>query len=145
VQNIDGLKKDLEMKKISYALIAASVLLSTSANAEKLGFGVDQGFGVVAQFDNINAFVGNDGASADFIFNRGSFSSDVPFDWYVGAGAFVGWDDGIGVRMPFGIRMNFTPKWDTFFQIHPLLDFDDGKNSDTKFSVDASIGVRYEF
>lgn len=60
------------MKKIIFALIAVSALLSTSANAVKLGFGFDQDFGVVAQFDDINAFVGNDGATADFILKRGS-------------------------------------------------------------------------
>ena len=133
------------MKKIIYALIAVSALLSTSANAEKVGIGIDQGFGVVAQFGNFNAFVGNDGASADLIFKRGSFDSDVPFNWYLGAGAFVGWDDGIGVRVPFGVTMNFSPKWDAFFQIHPQVDFDKGKNSDVKFGVGASIGVRYDF
>jgi hypothetical protein len=133
------------MKKIIYALIAVSAFLSTSANAAKVGFGFDQGFGVVGQFENINAFVGNDGASADFIFKRGSFDSDVPFDWYLGAGAFVGWDDGLGVRVPFGVTMEFAPQWDAFFQIHPEVDFDNGKNGDVKFGVNASIGVRYDF
>jgi hypothetical protein len=133
------------VKKIIYALIAVSALLSASANATKVGFGFDQGFGVLGQFNNINAFVGNDGASADYLFKRGSFGSDVPFNWYIGAGAFVGWDDGLGVRVPFGVNLNFATKWDAFVQIHPELDFDHGKAGDVKFGVDASIGIRYAF
>ncbi len=134
------------MKKILLTLIAVSALLSTSANAAvKIGVGVDQGFGVTAQFDNINAFIGNDGVAGDYIFKRGSFGEDIPFNWYVGGGAFIGWDNGIGVRVPLGLNMAFNAKWDAYLQVHPELDFDHGAASDTKFSVDMAIGVRYRF
>lgn len=133
------------MKKIFLILIAASAFVSTSANATKAGFGIDQGFGVTAQFEKINAFIGNDGVSGDYIFKRGSFDGDVPFNWYVGGGAFIGWDNGIGARLPLGINMNFSPKWDAYFQVHPELDFDHGSDGDIKFGIDAAIGVRYSF
>ncbi|GAL34783.1 hypothetical protein JCM19240_4333 [Vibrio maritimus] len=49
----------------------------------KLGMGLDQGLSIVGQINNtINFAVGNDGIAADYIFNRGSFGGDVPFNWY---------------------------------------------------------------
>jgi len=134
------------MKKTLLTLIAVSALISThSTAAVKVGVGFDQGFGVTGQFDNINAFVGDDGIAADYIFKRGSFSENFPLNWYIGGGAFLGWDNGAGVRLPLGLNMAFNAKWDAYFQVHPELDFDHGKNSDTNFSAAAAIGVRYRF
>lgn len=134
------------MKKYLLTIIGTSLLItSTASSAVKVGLGFDQGFGVTAQFENINAFVGNDGIAGDYIFKRGSFGADVPFNWYVGGGAFLGWDHGAGIRLPLGLNMNFNPKWDAYFQVHPELDFDHGNTSDVKFSADLSIGFRYRF
>ncbi|RHW75870.1 hypothetical protein [Colwellia sp. RSH04] len=134
------------MKKKLLALVTTSLLISSAANASvKVGLGFDQGFGVTAQFNNINAFVGNDGIAGDYIFKRGSFNEDTPFNWYVAGGAFLGWDHGVGVRLPLGLNMAFDSKWDGYLQFQPELDFDHGKNSDTNFSADFSIGVRYRF
>lgn len=134
------------MKKHLLVIMASSLFISSAASAAvKVGLGFDQGFGVTAQFDNINAFVGNDGIAGDYIFNRGSFNKETPFNWYVGAGAFLGWDHGAGVRLPLGINMHFDAKWDGYFQVHPELDFDHGSRSDVKLSADLAIGVRYRF
>ena len=133
------------MKKYSLVIMVTSMLISTAASAVKVGVGFDQGFGVTAQFENINAFVGNDGIAADYIFKRGSFNEDTPFNWYVAGGAFLGWDHGAGLRLPLGINMPFSAKWDGYFQVFPELDFDHGNNSDTNFSANAAIGVRYRF
>jgi hypothetical protein len=133
------------MKKYLLPIIASSMFISTAASAVKVGVGFDQGFGVTAQFENVNAFVGNDGIAANYIFKRGSFNEDTPFNWYVAGGAFLGWEHGAGVRLPLGINMNFDAKWDGYFQVHPELDFDHGSRSDVKLSADLSIGVRYRF
>lgn len=134
------------MKKNIFALIAATTLISTTAHSNvKIGVGFDQGFGVTAQFNNINAFVGDDGVAGDYIFKRGSFGEEVPVSWYIGGGAFIGWDNGAGVRLPLGLAMAFNSKWDGYFQVHPQFDFDHGKNSETDFGVDAAVGVRYRF
>lgn len=133
------------MKKYLLVILASSMLISTAASAVKVGLGFDQGFGVTAQFDNINAFIGNDGIAGDYIFKRGSFSEDTPFNWYIAGGAFLGWDHGAGIRLPLGINMPFDSKWDGYFQVFPELDFDHGSRSDVKFSADLAIGVRYRF
>lgn len=126
--------------------IVMSMFISNAASAAvKVGVGFDQGFGVTAQFNNINAFVGNDGIAGDYIFKRGTFGEDVPFNWYVGGGAFLGWDHGAGVRLPLGIRIPFNTQWDGYFQVHPELDFDHGSRSDVKLTADAAFGVRVRF
>lgn len=134
------------MKKILLAIIATTMVISSTASAAvKVGLGFDQGFGVTAQFNNINAFLGDDGVAGDYIFKRGSFGEDVPVNWYIGGGAFIGWDHGVGVRLPLGLNMAFNSKWDAYFQVHPELDFDHGAASETKFGIDAGLGVRYRF
>jgi len=133
------------MKKYLLVFIASSILLSNAASAVKVGIGFDQGFGVTAQFENINAFVGNDGIAGDYIFKRGSFNEDTPFNWYVAGGAFLGWDDGAGIRLPLGINMSFNSQLDGYFQVQPELDFDHGSRSDVKLSAVLAIGVRYRF
>ncbi|MBY5992431.1 hypothetical protein [Ferrimonas balearica] len=134
------------MKTLSLtALAAALALTSVSAQARiEGGFGYDQGFGVLMQFDNkLNAFIGNDGVAVDYLFARGAVTQveEIPVSWYVGGGAFVGWDDGYGVRVPFGLEFHLNNRWDAFVQIAPDLDFDDS----AKFGVDGAIGIRYAF
>ena len=134
------------MRKYILTLTAVAALTTTPAySAVKVGLGFDQGFGVTAQFNNINAFIGNDGAAVDYVFKRGNFGDDVPLNWYVAGGAFLGWDHGAGVRLPLGVSMAFNSKWDAYLQVHPQLDFDHGAHSDTHFNLDAGIGVRYRF
>ena len=145
------------MKKIMIVLLASSSLLlsqaasaaptnEASATGVKMGFGFDQGFGVAMQFDNVNAFVGNDGVSADYIIKQGSFGKDVPFNWYVGAGAYYDWggSDKLGLRVPLGITIPFAKRWDIYGQISPDLDYN-FSNDDVNFGISAAMGVRYSF
>ena len=120
--------------------------MTSAANAEfKLGFGLDQGLGITAQIDEVNVFFGNDGIAGDVILNRGSFGKDVPFNWYVGGGAFLGWDHGAGIRMPLGVRIPFNADLDSYVQIHPELDFDSGHDRNMRFGADMSFGIRHRF
>lgn len=135
------------MKKLAITMICAAGILTTAttANAAKFGFGFDQGFGVAAQFNNINAFLGNDGISGDYIFKQGSFDKDFPFNWYVGGGAFIDWDgDEFGVRVPLGLTFPFAKNWDVYGQVSPDLAYRD-KQDDFEFGVSAAMGVRYAF
>lgn len=137
------------MKKLVLAACAIGFLVTsgtTMAAGNKIGLGVDQGFGVAGQFNNINAFVGNDGFSADYLFKQGNFGKDIPFNWYVGGGAYYNWSgtDNIGLRVPLGITIPFAKKWDVYGQISPALDFDLDRD-DVDFELDAAIGVRYAF
>ncbi|SHH94148.1 hypothetical protein [Ferrimonas marina] len=134
------------MKYLSMAALGATALLATTAAEARfeVGFGYDQGLGVTAQLDNkYNFFLGNDGISADYLFKRGTVPDveDVPMSWYVGGGAFVGWDDGIGARLPLGLELHFAPRWEAFLQVVPNLDFDGG----AEFGLHAGLGVRYAF
>lgn len=133
------------MKKYLLPVIASSLLISTAASAVKVGVGFDQGIGVTGQFENMNAFVGNDGIAGDYIFKRGKFRDDLPLNWYAAGGAFLGWDNGAGVRLPLGVNMSFNSQWDGYFQVHPELDFDHGKLGEREFSIDLSLGVRFQF
>lgn len=67
-----------------------SMIITTTASAVKVGLGFDQGFGVSSPFENINAFIDNDGISGDQIFKRRSFNDDTPFNWYLVGGALLG-------------------------------------------------------
>lgn len=134
------------MKKYLLTLVVATLFIANAANAAfKLGFGYDQGLGMTAQVDDFNIFVGNDGFAGDYILNRGSFSKDVPFNWYVGGGAFVGWDHGAGVRLPLGIKIPFNANLDGYVQVHPELDFDSGHDRSIRFGADMSFGIRHSF
>ena len=141
------------MNKYSIGLIwATSLLVATTVNAgPQVGVGVDQGFGVSAQFDNINVFIGNDGFSADYLFEQGSFSKDIPLNWYVGAGVFIDNDEGYGVRMPLGLKLYFAKNWNAYAHISPELDFDKDNhnhrndNNDVDFGLSGALGVRYSF
>ncbi|OBT14794.1 hypothetical protein A9264_13540 [Vibrio sp. UCD-FRSSP16_10] len=96
------------MNKVK-ALAAAGIILSaTAAHADtgtpvntkprsysnhsdfKVGVGFDQGFGVTAElYDTVNAFIGNDGLSADYLVIKDQrFSPKLPFTYYVGVGGF---------------------------------------------------------
>ena len=139
------------MKKYSTGLIwAAGLLVSTTINAApQVGIGFDQGFGVSAQFDNINVFVGDDGFSADYLLKQGSFSKDITFNWYIGAGAFIGHDDNYGVRMPLGLKLYFAKNWNADAHISPELDFDNDNhshnNDSVNFGMSSALGIRYSF
>ena len=132
------------MQKNKIVMLAFLAILSSSAWAEenvKLGFGFDKGFGVTAQIDAINAFVGNDGLSADYIIKHGSFEESI-FSWYVGGGAFVEWNGkGHGVRMPFGAGFPVGMGWHAYGQLAPELDFE----SSVDFHLTGAFGIRYAF
>ncbi|CAM4105945.1 hypothetical protein [Vibrio neonatus] len=96
------------MNKVK-ALVAAGVLLTsvtayanpgTPVNTKprsyenhsdfKLGVGFDQGFGINAElYDTIDAFIGNDGVSADYqVVKDKRFAPNLPFTYYVAVGGF---------------------------------------------------------
>jgi len=134
------------MKKNLLATVVGCILISSTASADvKVGLGFDQGFGVTGQFNNIRAFIGEEGIAGDYIFQRGSFNESIPVNWYIGGGAFIGWNSGVGVRLPLGLNMAFNSKWDGYLQVHPEVNFDQGKHSITKLSADMSMGIRYLF
>lgn len=136
------------MNKLLISLFCAGTLFSANSAlaATKIGFAFDQGFGVAGQFDSFNAFIGNNGISGDYLFKQGSFGKDVPFNWYVGGGAYYNWsgDNSVGARLPLGITIPFAQKWDVFGQISPALDgnVDSEKLS---FKLGFALGVRYAF
>ncbi|KGJ89268.1 hypothetical protein [Thalassotalea sp. ND16A] len=139
------------MKKLTTSLLMLTSLLSlTSAHAvPNVGVGFDQGFGVSAEFDNINLFAGNDGFSADYLLKQGSLGRNLPFNWYVGAGAFIGSDDGYGVRAPLGLKSSFAKNWNVYAHLSPELDFDQDNHGNTNnnvhFGMSGALGVRYAF
>ncbi|MGB5446037.1 MAG: outer membrane beta-barrel protein [Psychromonas sp.] len=141
------------MKKLIISLICSVSLLTaaTAVNAAKFGFGFDQGLGVTGQFDNINAFVGNEGASGDYLFAQGGFGNDIPFDYYVGVGGFAEWDgDEFGARVPLGLSFPFAPRWELFGQVSPHIahqDKDQNKDNEdeVKFGLSGAVGLRYAF
>lgn len=109
----------------------------------KLGMGLDQGLSIVGQINNtVNFAIGNDGIAADYIFNRGSFGGDVPFNWYAGVGGQIQRSDKFGPRIALGVELPFASNWDGYAQLTPSLMFD---NSDLKLGIGAGIGVRYSF
>ena len=110
----------------------------------KLGFGFDRGFGVVGNIGKLNGFIGNKGASLDYILQKDSLQIEVPgvVFWYVGAGGYGDWDDGdIGARLPVGAEWHFAKNLDAYAQIMPRLRV----NNSARFGLDAGIGVRYQF
>jgi len=130
------------MKKILIAAVCVtSVFTVGSANASKVGFAVDKGLGITAQFGNINAFIGDDGISADYLFAQGKLGQNAPVNWFVGAGAFTGWNKGFGVRLPVGLTFSFAKEWDVYVQVAPELDID----SNADFGVGSALGVRHAF
>ncbi|PKF60201.1 hypothetical protein CW745_16140 [Psychromonas sp. psych-6C06] len=136
------------MKKLVLNVVCLiSILASSSAFATaKVGIALDQGFGVAGQFENINAFIGNDGLSGDYLINQGDFGKDIPFNWYVGGGAYYNWsgNDNIGARVPLGLTLPFAKKWDVYGQLAPALEYD-LDNNNAKFRLDFAVGIRYAF
>ena len=87
------MKKSTLVKSL---LGVAAVAWSASVIAESLepmelsvGMAVDQNLSAVFELNHQYRFtLGNDGAAFDYILARGEFGQDVPFTWYVGAGAW---------------------------------------------------------
>ena len=146
------------MGKLSKGLVCIVALISAvpAFASNKIGLAVDQGFGVIFQVsdfgnkavsgDNLNLFIGNDGFSVDYILQQGSFSKEIPFNWYVGGGAYYNWahHDNIGARVPLGLTLPFANKWDVYGQLAPALDLDLDDDK-LRFELDFAIGIRYEF
>ncbi|MCJ2375442.1 hypothetical protein LNL84_01180 [Vibrio sp. ZSDZ34] len=115
----------------------------SSSGSFKLGMGLDQGFGVVGQIHNkVNFAIGNDGIAADYIFNKGSFGSDVPFTWFAGVGGQIKKHDKFGPRIALGVELDISRNWDAYAQLTPNVMFHE---SDLKFGMGAGIGIRYQF
>lgn len=136
-------------KAITLSLIFSFMLCSTVQSEDaplkgiKLGFGYDRGLGVVGATGNINGFIGNDGASVDYILKKEEFKSEepTPLYWFVGAGGYGDWDGDFGVRLPVGGEIYFAKNLDAYAQLMPRLRV----NNDAKFGLDFAAGVRYKF
>ena len=147
----------MSIKEIFLGLSCLMFLVSPQVHAEqqtqsatntlsgvKLGFGFDRGFGVVGNIGKLNGFIGNKGASLDYILQKDSLQVEVPGPvfWYVGAGGYGDWDDGdIGVRLPVGAEWHFAKNLDAYAQLMPRLRV----NNSARFGLDAGLGVRYQF
>lgn len=109
----------------------------------KLGFGFDRGLGVVGSMGNLNGFIGNDGASVDYVLKKEEFKSEepTPLYWFVGAGGYGDWDGDFGIRLPVGGEIYFAKNLDAYAQLMPRLRV----NNDAKFGLDFAAGVRYKF
>ena len=127
----------------SLLLIGTAYSEQTSLKNLKIGFGFDRGFGVTGSVGKLNGFVGNDGVSVDYIFNKSALNVDanVPAFWYVGAGGYGDWDGDLAVRLPVGIEVGFAKRIDGYAQIMPRFRF----NNNSDFGLDFAVGVRYLF
>jgi len=105
------------------------------------------GFGLTAQLDRFNGFIGNDGLAVDYILVKEkiqNIESTIPFQWYIGAGGYVDWDGkdtDFGARVPVGIEATFATGWDVYAQVIPDLEI----VNDFEFGLGAGLGVRYQF
>ncbi|WP_413113313.1 hypothetical protein [Thaumasiovibrio sp. DFM-14] len=133
-----------QTKRVACAFLLGGLLVPMSHASVKAGFAYDYGLGVTAQINsNLNLFVGNDGFTADYLFRQGHVDNveGMPLNWYVGGGAFIGWKDDFGVRLPLGLNLNFAPGWNGYGQISPGINLDNR----VKLGIDAAVGVRYSF
>ena len=140
----------MKIFKITRPVLLSCLLLSGALYAEaaplknlKLGFGFDRGFGITGSVGDLNGFIGNDGVSVDYIFNKKTLNVDanVPVFWFVGAGGYGDWDGDLAVRLPVGVQVNFAKRVDGYAQIMPRFRF----NNNTDFGLDFAAGVRYLF
>ena len=137
------------VKTMSAVSLVSLLLIGTAYSEQaplknlKIGFGFDRGFGISGSVGKLNGFIGNDGASVDYIFNRHALNVDanVPSFWYVGLGGYGDWDGDLAVRLPVGVQVNFTKRVDGYAQIMPRFRF----NNNTDFGLDFAAGVRYLF
>lgn len=136
----------LVLCSIGLLAVSASSMAAERKNTTKVGFGFDQGFGITGQLNDINAFIGNDGLSADYLFKQGRYEADLPFTWYVGGGAYYNWDssDNLGLRLPLGLTLPFAKQWEVYGQVAPELDYN-LQHNDLKFQVGVAVGIRYAF
>ena len=135
-----------KLKILTPALLA--ILLSPTVSAKtgiKAGFAFDMGLGVTALVnDQVNVMVGNDGLAVDYLFQKGGFNANVPFDWFVAAGGFHEWDGNFGARLPLGLNLNFAPSWSLYGQAAPDIHYDEPDDK-FEFGVQLGLGVRYAF
>ncbi|MFN3014880.1 hypothetical protein ACK1CN_02955 [Vibrio coralliilyticus] len=139
-------KSTLVKSLLGVAAVAgsASVIAESSESMDlSVGMAVDQDLSAVIELDNQYRFtVGNDGAAFDYILARGEFGQEVPFTWYVGAGAWSEWDHKeFGARVPLGLNWNFSEGWNMYGQIQPELDMYSGP----ELQIGGALGVKYTF
>ncbi|USD64402.1 hypothetical protein [Vibrio sp. SCSIO 43136] len=134
--------------RISTSLLVAALAATpafandTSKPDLKLGFGYDQGFSFLGQYDNkYNFAIGNNGVAVDYLFHNEMIDQQTDLSWYIGAGGWIGWREDGGVRTPIGVNWKFAQGWDGYAQLTP------GWNilGDKKLGVGAGLGVRFSF
>lgn len=140
----------MNIYKIAILSLIYGLMLCGTAQSEdaplkgiKLGFGFDRGLGIVGAIGNFNGFIGNDGASVDYVLKKEEFKSEepTPLYWFVAAGGYGDWDGDFGVRLPVGGEIYFAKNLDAYAQLIPRLRV----NNDAKFGLDFAAGVRYQF
>ncbi|KJY83533.1 hypothetical protein TW81_08190 [Vibrio galatheae] len=140
------------MNKYGFSTIVAGLVTATSATAFAaeskstdlaVGLAVDQQLSAVFELDNQYRFiVGNDGGAFDYILKRGSFDTNTPVTWYVGAGAWTEWEGKeFGARVPLGINWDMSKGWNMYGQVHPELNLYSGP----ELQIGAALGVKYSF
>jgi hypothetical protein len=102
------------------------------------------------------------GAHIDYLWHPWPLVPDPPLELYIGVGGRIADHDRgndrnddfhLGVRMPFGLLLDFRRKGkvpiDVFVEVVPLLDIiledDDRGHDGIDIDIDAAIGVRYYF
>ncbi|MEF2521650.1 hypothetical protein V4D10_04530 [Vibrio mimicus] len=133
---------------MKYRLVVLGALCISNAafaksNDVAVGLAFDQGLSAVVELgQQYRLTVGNDGIAADYLFKRGALSSSqVPIDWYVGAGAWAEWDDEFGVRIPIGLDWTVVPNVNIYGQLSPQVNFYSG----AELQLGAAVGVTYRF
>ncbi len=126
----------------------------------------DYGLSVNVQFNkSLELIVGTDGVGADLAFwhydllPQSRFFSQRPLTFYVSGGLGYAWDDtndvleGTVVRSPAGADWLFAPKWSVYASLAPTINFvkeqkSNGhthRDSDVKFQMMSTVGIRYHF
>jgi len=134
------------MKKLGILAMLCGVATGVNAQQNKgfeVGMAIDQQLSAVFEIDDQYRFIlGNDGAAFDYIIQRGSFNNpDIPFDWYVGAGAWAEWEDDFGARVPLGLNWQINKSFNMYGQIHPEVNFHEGP----ELQIGAALGLTYHF
>lgn len=134
------------MNKIGIVALISAVAGSVYAQPEpniKVGMAVDQQLSVVLEAnDQYRFIVGNDGAAFDYLAKRGNFEqAEIPFDWYIGVGAWAEWDDDFGARLPLGVDWPINTNFTLYGQVHPELNMYSG----IELQVGAAVGATYRF
>ena len=147
-QEITSNKEETASKNKTASKDATVSTKSPAKKGFKVGLAFDQGFGVAVQYnEKINAFLGYEGISADYVLATGKFSNDLPLNWYISGGAYFNWDkDNVfGGQIPFGVSYTFLEQWDVYGYVAPGIEAELKHNNNLRGNLNAALGIRYGF